>query len=230
MKTAMARGIFQGEKGITIPTYKEQAYSLIKEAILFQRIRSGELYSQEDICNELGISRTPVREALLELQREGYIQFNRGKGIKVVQITEDEAKSILEMRINNEMFGAKLAAARATAEQLGIIEERLHQMRADASCGDIIQMYKLDCAFHRAIMEASQNTWLLKSVENLRDHFLRFENKIAFDALATTREILQEHTAIYEAVAAHDGEKAEKAMKEHMVSAFRRTAWQYYKE
>ena len=63
-------GIFSGHGQIKTPTYKEQAYRLIKEAILYQRFQADTIYSQEAICQELGISRTPVREALLELQKE----------------------------------------------------------------------------------------------------------------------------------------------------------------
>ena len=64
-------GIFSGHGQIKTPTYKEQAYRLIKEAILYQRFQADTIYSQEAIYQELGISRTPVREALLELQKAG---------------------------------------------------------------------------------------------------------------------------------------------------------------
>ena len=73
-------------------TFKEQAYELIKDAILYNRFRIGAIYSQEAICNKLRISRTPVREALLELQKEGYVCFCRGKGVKVVPVTEKRRK------------------------------------------------------------------------------------------------------------------------------------------
>lgn len=89
--------VFDKKDSVVLSTYKEQAYKLIKEAIIFQHLKPNQLYSQEEICNELGISRTPVREALLELQRERYICFCRGRGINVLPITEEEAKSILEM-------------------------------------------------------------------------------------------------------------------------------------
>ena len=76
-------------------TYKEQAYELIKDAVLFNRFRVGAIYSQDEICEELGISRTPVREALLELQKEGYVTFARGRGVKVVPVTYEIEKDIL---------------------------------------------------------------------------------------------------------------------------------------
>ena len=106
-------GIFSGHGQIKTPTYKEQAYRLLKEAILYQRFQADTIYSQEAICQELGISRTPVREALLELQKENYIRFCRGKGIQIVSLDDQAIHDILEMRIYLEMAGAELAAQRA---------------------------------------------------------------------------------------------------------------------
>ena len=88
-----------GTRKIHTETYKNQADDLIKNAILYNRFRVDAIYSQEAICTELGISRTPVREALLELQKEGYVSFARGKGVKVVPVTEQDAGDILEARI-----------------------------------------------------------------------------------------------------------------------------------
>ncbi|QSH92932.1 GntR family transcriptional regulator [Treponema medium] len=99
-------------------TYKEQAYELIKDAVLFNRFRVGAIYSQDEICEELGISRTPVREALLELQKEGYVAFARGRGVKVVPVTDEIAKDILEIRLLTEQNSAYLAAARANDQSV----------------------------------------------------------------------------------------------------------------
>ena len=105
-------GIFSGHGQIKTPTYKEQAYQLIKEAVLYQKFQTNAIYSQEAICQELGISRTPVREALLELQKEGYIHFCRGKGIQIVELDDKAIRDILEMRLYLEGIVAELAAKR----------------------------------------------------------------------------------------------------------------------
>lgn len=83
----MGNELFGGRDVGNTPSFKEQAYALIKDAILFNRFRVGAIYSQEAICTELGISRTPVREALLELQKDGYVSFCRGKGVQVVPVS-----------------------------------------------------------------------------------------------------------------------------------------------
>jgi len=115
-------------KFIKTLSYKEQAYDLIKDAILFNKFRIGAIYSQESICNELGISRTPVREALIELQKEGYITILRGRGIEVTPVTEEDAKDILEVRIFYEKNNAFLAAKREFEEEVGYKANKLEKI------------------------------------------------------------------------------------------------------
>ena len=78
-KSDQLEGFFSEYGRIRTLTYKDQAYELIKQAILYQKFEMNNIYSQETICQALGISRTPVREALLELQKDGYVRFCRGK-------------------------------------------------------------------------------------------------------------------------------------------------------
>ena len=222
--------IFGKDSRITTPTYKEQAYHLIKEAILYQKLEVGEVYSQESISNELGISRTPTREALLELQREGYIQFNRGRGITVVPISKEEGRSIMEMRINNERFGARLAAKRATQQEIRKAEEILKQMKKFEDSGDGERLYRLDCDFHNAVMAGSHNAWIYKTVGDLRDHFLRFEKKSAYDQESDAHDAVREHEEIFDAIQSRDEERAGKAMEIHLIKAYTRTVTEYMED
>ena len=138
-------------------TYKEQAYELIKDAVLFNRFRIGAIYSQDEICEELGISRTPVREALLELQKEGYVAFARGRGVKVVPVTDEIAKDILEIRLLTEQNNAYLAAARANDQSVKDIFNCLQNLEdqleirdginnLDASVGVQCSMFRIVCS------------------------------------------------------------------------------------
>ena len=124
----MAEELYGGQDVGATPSYKEQAYRLIKEAILFNRFRVGAIYSQDDICKELGISRTPVREALLELQKDGYVSFSRGKGVQVVPVSDRDARDILETRMYIECINAKLAANRAAQRDLQAMRESLDRL------------------------------------------------------------------------------------------------------
>jgi len=130
-------GLLNGS-AIAPVTMKQQAYELIKDAILYRRLQIGILYSQDALCSELNISRTPVREALLELQQEGYIAYMRGKGIQVIPITKKRAQDIVEARYYLELNGARLAAQRRTAAQ-GLFVQLCYNM-VQRSFGRAIQM------------------------------------------------------------------------------------------
>ena len=166
-------GIFSGHGQVKTPTYKEQAYDLIKEAVLYQKFRPDAIYSQEAICQELGISRTPVREALLELQKEGYIRFCRGKGILC---------------------------------------------------------YRLDHQFHRAVALAAHNDLLYNTLDDVLNHYLRFEVLTVYQSNSSANSIWEEHNTIYTAIKEHDAQKARQAAETHLQDAYRRTLGNYWNE
>ena len=161
-------------------TLKDQAYQLIKDAILYRRLQINTVYSQETLCNELHISRTPVREALIELQNEGYVRFVRGRGFQVLELTRQEALDIVEMRREIEMFGAELAAERITDDQLQELEKVHQEMLDEEKHHDSREMYRLDYAFHQLIFQATGNSWLIQMNVKLRENFLRIETQGAF--------------------------------------------------
>lgn len=211
---------------ISTSTYKRQAYEIIKDAILYRRLKVGVVYSQDSICAELNISRTPVREALIELSKEGYLTFLRGRGVTILPISRKEAEDIVEMRNILELSGCRLAAERATQAQIEELRVWIMQMEHElGSSGDPTQMYKLDRGFHESIFVAAGNAWLADAAENCRDHFLRVEGQTGFDSLERSKRIIEEHIVIYEAILDRDVVRAEQAMTQHLKSSFERNLW-----
>lgn len=225
-----ATGIFSNHPHIVTPTYKEQAYNLIKDAIIYQRFREDAIYSQEGICQELGISRTPVREALLELQKEGYVYFCRGKGIKIVPLDRQDVHDVMEMRFYTEQICATLAAQRATEQDLAQMKDYLEQIRQNMESKDGVLLYHLDHQFHRALAAAGHNSWLLHSIEEILDNYLRFEVKTVYNNLIDGNTVLNEHLAIYEAVKSGNTEKAEQAVGRHLRNSYSRTLSKYWED
>ena len=200
-------------KFIKTLSYKEQAYDLIKDAILFNKFRIGAIYSQESICNELGISRTPVREALIELQKEGYITILRGRGIEVTPVTEEDAKDILEVRIFYEKNNAFLAAKRIKDEDIKLLKECIEKLESNLSTFDSQLLYRIDHQFHRLVAKATQNNWMYKETELILDNYLRFENKSVYNNSIDGQLVFKEHLAIFNAIKDKDSEKAKKMME-----------------
>lgn len=204
-------------------TMKQQAYDLLKDAILYRRLQIGVTYSQDALCSELSISRTPVREALLELQQEGYIMFMRGKGIQVVPITQKRARDIIEARYHLEITGCRLAALRRTEENLANMMKYHHQLESKCNDCDARTSYQIDRQFHREMFLASGNTWMQEEIENVRDHFLRIETQSAFDIPELAKQVLLEHQGILTAIERGDEVAAEAAMRYHLDCTSNRT-------
>ncbi len=221
-----------GSGQIKKPTYKEQAYRLIKEAILYQRFPPGAVYSQEAICQQLGVSRTPVREALLELQNEGYIRFNRGKGIQIIALEDKDIHDILEMRLYLEMTAARLAADNASKKDIKYIKECLdacyRNLDKNYETKDIAKSYRLDHQFHRAIAIASHNALLCQILDNVLDLYLRFEVQTVYNNTFFAQAIMDEHSSIYHSIAEHDADKSAHSAYTHLNDAFHRTLEKYW--
>ena len=203
-------------------TLKDQAYRLIKDAILYRRLQINTVYSQETLCSELHISRTPVREALIELQNEGYIRFVRGRGFQVLELTRQEALDIAEMRREIEMFGAELAAERITDKQLQELEKIQQEMMDEEKHRDSREMYRLDYAFHQLIFQATGNSWLMQMNVKLRENFLRIETQGAFKTSQVAKQVFHEHGRILAALQKRSPALARSAMKRHIHQSYKR--------
>ena len=208
-----------GTQGIVSNTYKDQAYQLIKDAIIYRKLQVGNVYPQDALCSELGISRTPVREALIELQKEGYIEILRGRGIRIIPMTRKEALDIIEMRYYIEILGSQLAAQRRTIEDIEMLENVFNEMKSVEDPKNSNLLYKLDRKIHRCIFEIANNGWLQSTNENLREHFLRVENQKAFDI----NSVMEEHLKVVNAIKSGDHTAAGNAMQFHMESSKKRT-------
>jgi len=211
------------EKAMILPTYKEMAYQLIKEAILYQRLKTGEVYSQDGLCTDLGINRTPVREALLELQKEGHINFLRGRGIEIVPITKKQAEDIVEMRFIIELAGSELAAQRRAEQHIEQLKANINEMEANVHDAEPVFMYKLDRKFHIHLFEAADNERMLEVIENLRDQFLKLETLDAFNNSQRSLQVLEEHRKVFDAVLVGDPVLAKSAMQHHLNNTYKRT-------
>lgn len=222
--------IFSTSDLIVKKTYKDQAYDLIKNSILYNKFRVGATYSQQEICDELGISRTPVREALLELQKEGYVSFSRGKGVEVVPVTDETAHDILETRLILESVNAKIAAERASDDDIVYIFECLRQLKDHLNTFDGQILYRIDHQFHRSIAKGTHNRIMYKQTELILDNYLRFENKSVYNNSIDGNIVYKEHELIAQAIKNRHPEKAKKLMETHLKKSYSRTLNRFWKD
>jgi len=195
------------------------ATELIRTAIIDGRLNPGERLKEEELARELGISRTPVREALLVLHAEGLVDAAPNRGATVRAHTAEDLDDLYQLRALLEGYAARRAAGRISDGDV----ERLHESceRFDALRGgrdDLFELVKENLFFHRTILDAAGSQRLGEMVRKVMDIPLVYRSYIWYSP-DQTRISVHSHRQIVKALAARDAERAEMVMKEHIFEA-----------
>lgn len=196
-----------------------RVFHRLREDILSGKYKENEELSEVAIGEELGVSRTPVREAFRQLELEGLIQIVPNKGAYVTGITAKDVKDIYMIRSSLEGMCARLATQNITPEQLEELEENVYLASFHASKGHMEQMAELDNRFHHILYEACDS----KMLENLLQDFHQYVIRIRKKTLSTKERGIasnEEHRKIMEAIKAGDSVKAQQAATVHMENAY----------
>lgn len=196
-----------------------RVFQKLREDILSGKYKEHEELKEVAIGEELGVSRTPVREAFRQLELEGLIQIVPNKGAYVTGITAKDVKDIYMIRSLLEGLCARLATEKITKEQLEEMEENIYLAQFHASKGHMDQMAELDNRFHEILYEACDSKMLEHTLRDYHQYVLRVRQK----TLATNTRGLasnDEHRQIMEAIKAGDSAKAEQLANMHMLNAY----------
>ena len=195
-----------------------RVYNRLREDILSGKLKENEELREITIGEELGVSRTPVREAFRQLELEGLITIIPNKGAFVTGITGKDVKDIYMIRSHLEGLCARLACDHITDEQLSEMEENIYLGEFHASKGHMDQMAELDSRFHELLYEACDS----KMLENLLKDYHQYVMRIRKKTLSTSRGTVsnEEHRAIMDAIRNHDPESAEKLANLHINNAY----------
>lgn len=198
-----------------------RAYGEIKQRILTLGFRPGQFLNESTICQLLDIGRTPVHEALHMLKLEGLVEIIPRKGIMIRPDSLNDVIALLEARMIIEPSCMGLAAERAQAHHLALLDDLLQQSRLAIERGDFPHFMSLDTQFHDELVNAADNTMLADVMRLLHQRASRIWHlKVwSVDDLKLTR---QEHEAIFEAVKRGDREAAVGAAQIHLTSLKRR--------
>jgi len=172
-----------------------------------------------DIARRLGVSRTPVRETLFRLEREGLVRIVEGKGAFVASYTIEDVVEIYQMRIALEPLAARLACPHLDIDDLSRVEEQLNRYKAKPSLmtSDSASWLKLGREFHSLFIRTSSNNRLIQVIEGMQDQIDLVRGIGRTISMQATREsTLQEHIAILRALKARDPDRAERAVRVHL--------------
>lgn len=188
----------------------------LRAAIVSGELVPGELYSVHDLAARLGVSRTPVREALIQLSERGMVRFERNRGIRILRTSPHDLEEVFTIRLLLEVP----ATYRATSQQVsGLVAElrgHLADMRVAAEGHDEAGFMAADRRFHETINIASGNLRLARYIDSLRDMVLS-RGTSTVDRSRGLGDILAEHETIFEFVESGNAEQAAKAMRAHLL-------------
>jgi DNA-binding GntR family transcriptional regulator len=193
-------------------------YESLRDAISDGRIGVGERVREEDIAHNLGVSRTPVREALQRLQQRGLLVFGSGRGLVVAQLSQHQVLQLYAMREILEGSAAGFAAQHATPADIAILY-RLQKELADAK-PDPVLLVALNRRFHQAIHEAAHNQYLRQTLDMLHDSMALLHNA-TFRVPSRRAESDEEHRRIVAAIEKRDPDAAEEVARQHVRQAQR---------
>jgi DNA-binding GntR family transcriptional regulator len=192
-------------------------YEEIRGAIVDLRLEPGAPLREAAIASQLGVSKTPVREALGRLEQEGLVEATSFKGAVVTNYSERDLQEIYELRELLEGVAVRAAATDADEETLAALRAVIEQSRAARDAGDLAALAELLGRFDQIMFEQVANVRIRGLIETLRAHLTRI-GKLTEEIPGRVEASVEEHAAIVDAVARGDADGAERAMRVHIGS------------
>lgn len=194
---------------------REIVFESIREAILDGRLKPGERVMEIQLAEKLGVSRTPVREAIRKLELEGLLIMEPRKGAYVADVSLKDVIDVLEVRSSLEGLAASLAATRASQEEIELLKEKAIQFKECIEKNDVQGMINKDTEFHEAILQAAKNKKLTSIIESLREQVQRFRVTY-FTEYNMTTYLAREHQNVLDAIGDRNPEQASKYAQTHI--------------
>ena len=196
-----------------------RVFHKLRDDILSGKYEENEELKEVAIGEELGVSRTPVREAFRQLELEGLIQIIPNKGAYVTVITEKDVKDIYMIRSLLEGLCARWATEHITQEQMEEMEENVYLSKFHAQKGHLDQLAELDNRFHDIMYEACNSKMLEHQLKDFHQYVLRVRKKTLANKNRGPKSN-EEHEEILQAIKAGDADRAERLANRHMINAY----------
>jgi DNA-binding GntR family transcriptional regulator len=200
---------------LSVSSLREQAHRRIRTRLISGRIRPGEIYSAQVMAAELGVSVTPVREAMIELVNEGLLVAVRNRGYRVVELTERDMDEVYELRELLEVSALVKLAGDPPVAHREYFDELVVKMQRAADAGDVDTFLDIDRSFHLGLIKLAGNRQLGRRVGQLRDQTRLFgTERLAHGG--GLRHSADQHRDLLDSVLDGDVQRTEKLMREHL--------------
>lgn len=210
-----------GLSPINLNNYKplrEVVFDALRSAITSGALQPGERIMENQLAEQLRVSRTPVREAIRKLEQEGFVVMVPRRGTYIADISIRDINEVFEIRTALEVLAAGLAAERIAEEDLEKLERLLVEIGELIDIGDNEKLVEADCRFHDILYNSTHNKTLANIVSNLREKFTPFR-AISYAYPGRAKPSLEEHRRLVEALAQRNAPLAQQVARKHMEKA-----------
>ncbi len=194
---------------------RDMVFITLREAILKGVFKPGDRLMEISLAKEMGVSRTPVREALQKLEKERLVNILPRKGVFVASITKEDVKDVLEVRKHLEELVVVLSCERATKEDINEMLERKAEFESAINTGDITRMAEADVAFHNVIYKSTGNQSLIEVLKNLHEKMYRYRMEHLKDKEGR-KSLINEHDRLIEAIRTKNEDAAKEIINNHI--------------
>ena len=194
---------------------RDVVFNTLRQAILTGELKPGERLMEIHLADKLGVSRTPIREAIRKLELEGLVTMIPRKGAEVAQITEKSMNDVLEVRRSMDALCVELACERITDEETEQLRQACVAFETAVKTRDVKKIAQADVELHDIIVKATGNQRLVQLINNLSEQMYRYRFEYIKD-VSQHQRLIEEHRVIYESILKKDRETASQAARVHI--------------
>ena len=194
---------------------RDVVFKTLRQEILMGKLAPGQRLMEIQLANQLGVSRTPIREAMRMLELEGLVVMIPRKGAQVAKISQKGLHDVLEVRSALEDLAMELSCKRITEGELEQLRTAIDNFKVAVNKKDLILIAQMDVAFHDIIYAATKNDRLIALLSNLREQMYRYRMEYLKDT-TTHPSIIEEHEALYMSLSTHNVEMAKNTIRSHV--------------
>lgn len=194
---------------------RDVVFNTLRQAILRGELKPGVRLMEIQLANKLGVSRTPIREALRKLELEGLVNMVPRKGAEVADITEKSLRDVLEVRKALEELSVQLACEKITEEEIEELKRAAERFKDTLDDQDVTKIAEADVAFHDIIYTATDNQKLILLLNNLREQMYRYRVEYLKKEEAYP-QLIAEHEELIDNISKRNKEEATRIMCEHI--------------
>lgn len=194
---------------------RDVVFKKLRQAILTGELKPGERLMEIRLAEKLGVSRTPIREAIRKLELEGLVVMTPRRGAEVAEITEKSLKDVLEVRRALDILSAELACDRITDEEKEKLREACQDFEQAVKTNDLRKIAQCDVALHDIIVESTGNSRLGRLVNDLAEQMYRYRFEYIKDQ-SQHKNLVKEHRLIFDAILEGNKKNAAKYAKLHI--------------